>query len=269
MILPAEISRQAFRLGLGDKTIEKDYILTWVLLGIANSSLMDRLAFKGGTAIKKIYDAEYRFSEDLDFTVIDDISNDELFAEIEALFPWLQREVNITLAVRKTEVHKTGNPAIYLNYIGPLRGDLASRFLKMDFTHNELLLFPLGKAPLQTSYSDCLKRDEILLVYSLEEIMAEKLCALLGRTEPRDLFDIHYLLTQRELDLASVSFRLEEKMIFKELATADLKEVLERKQGSLSRLWEPRLRGQLLDELPHIEAVIRETNQLLRREGII
>ena len=58
-------------------------------------------------------------------------------------------------------------------------------------------------------------------------------------------------------------------MIFKELATADLKEVLERKQGSLSRLWEPMLRGQLLDELPHIEAVIRETNQLLRREGII
>ena len=269
MIPPAEISRQAFRLGLGDKTIEKDYILTWVLLGIANSSLKDRLAFKGGTAIKKIYDAEYRFSEDLDFTVLDDISNDELFAEIEALFPWLQREVNITLAVRKTEVHKTGNPAIYLNYIGPLRGALASRFLKMDFTHNEVLLFHLGKARLLTPYSDCLKRDEMLLVYSLEEIMAEKLCALLGRTEPRDLFDIHYLLTQRELDLASLSFRLEEKMLSKELAMADLKEVLERKQGTLSRLWEPRLRGQLLDDLPHLDAVIRETNRLLRQKGIV
>ncbi len=90
-----------------------------------------------------------------------------------------------------------------------------------------------------------------------------------GRTEPRDLFDIHYLFTQREMDLVSVSFWLEEKVISKELEVAELKEVLERKQGSLSRLWEPPLRGQLLDELPHHEAVIRETNQLLQKEGII
>lgn len=109
----------------------------------------------------------------------------------------------------------------------------------------------------------------MLWVYSLEEIMAEKLCALLGRTEPRDLFDIHYLLTQSELDLASVSFRLEEKMLSKGLKTADLKVVLERKQGSLSRLWEPRLQGQLLDDLPHFDAVIRETNRLLRQKGIV
>jgi hypothetical protein len=31
MINPAEISKMAHRLGLGDKTIEKDYVLTWVL----------------------------------------------------------------------------------------------------------------------------------------------------------------------------------------------------------------------------------------------
>ena len=93
--------------------------------------------------------------------------------------------------------------------------------------------------------------------------------SVLGRTEPRDLFDIPYLLTQRELDLASVSFRLEEKVISKDLEVAELKEVLERKQESLGRLWEPRLQGQLLDELPHLEVVIREANRLLRQEGII
>jgi predicted nucleotidyltransferase component of viral defense system len=51
MIRPAEISKLAHRLGLGDKTIEKDYILTWVLLAIAESPLNELLAFKGGTAI--------------------------------------------------------------------------------------------------------------------------------------------------------------------------------------------------------------------------
>ncbi|MBL7065777.1 MAG: nucleotidyl transferase AbiEii/AbiGii toxin family protein [Anaerolineae bacterium] len=130
MIPPGEIARLAHRLGLGDKTIEKDYVLTWVLLAIANSPLRDRLAFKGGTAIKKVYEPDYRFSEDLDFTLLDDVSNDDLIAEIENLFPWLRREVNVTLAVRRVETHQTGNPALYLNYIGPLRGDLSSRFFK-------------------------------------------------------------------------------------------------------------------------------------------
>lgn len=40
MIQPAEIARLAHRLGLGDKTIEKDYALTWTLLAIAHSPLL-------------------------------------------------------------------------------------------------------------------------------------------------------------------------------------------------------------------------------------
>jgi uncharacterized protein len=80
MIQPGEIARLAHRLCLGDKTIEKDYVLTWTLLAIAESPLRDRLAFKGGTALKKVYIPDYRFSEDLDFTLLDDISNDGLAA---------------------------------------------------------------------------------------------------------------------------------------------------------------------------------------------
>ena len=199
MIQPGEIARLAHRLGLGDKTIGKDYVLTWTLLAIAESPLRHHLAFKGGTALKKIYVPDYRFSEDLDFTLLDDIANDELAAAVEALSIWLHREVNITLAVRRVEVHQTGNPAIYLNYVGPLGGDLSSRFFKTDFTRDELLLFPLVEAPLRVPYSDCRSRNQTLRVYSPEEILAEKLCALLGRTEPRDLYDVHYML---EHDLA-------------------------------------------------------------------
>ena len=111
MIRPAEISKIAHRLGLGDKTIEKDYILTWVLLAIAESPLNEILAFKGGTAIKKIYVPDYRFSEDLDFTLLSqNLTNDELLAALERVFPWLAREANITLATRKVEEHVSGNP---------------------------------------------------------------------------------------------------------------------------------------------------------------
>jgi predicted nucleotidyltransferase component of viral defense system len=267
MIQPGEVARLAHRLGLGDKTIEKDYVLTWLLLAIANSPLRDRLAFKGGTAIKKVYEPDYRFSEDLDFTLLDDTSNDKLTTEIEALFSWLRREVNLTLAVRRVEVHQTGNPTFYLNYAGPLRGDLSSRFVKTDFTRAELLLFPLVEMPLQIPYSDCWGRTEMLRVYSLEEILVEKLCALVGRTEPRDLYDIHYLLTEQLVDAEAVSFRLSEKMAHKGLEQTALSDVLARRQDTLRRLWQPRLGGQMPD-LPHLDAAIRETQQWLRQSGL-
>jgi predicted nucleotidyltransferase component of viral defense system len=277
MIPPSEIARRAHRLSLGDTTIEQDYVMTWVLLAIANSPLRDRLAFKGDTALKKVYEPDYRFSEDLGFTLLVDTPNEDLVAVIEALFPWLRREVNILLDVRRTEIHQTGSPTIYLNYVGPLRGDLGSRFLKTDFTRHELLLFPPATAALQSPYSDCRGRTETLLVYTPEEILAEKLCALLGRTEPRDLYDVHYMLTQRLADAVAVSFRIGEKMAHKGLDPAGLEHVLARKRDTFDRLWDPRLRGQMPDPsgrasgrgLPHLDMVIRETNRWLRQSGLV
>lgn len=45
--------------------IEKDYALSYILAGIAQQpELSNSLIFKGGTALKKIYFGDYRFSED-------------------------------------------------------------------------------------------------------------------------------------------------------------------------------------------------------------
>jgi predicted nucleotidyltransferase component of viral defense system len=65
--------------------IEKDYILSWVLAGIAaNKKLQNELVFKGGTALKKCYFGNYRFSEDLDFTAKKGIVREDLLKrEIE------------------------------------------------------------------------------------------------------------------------------------------------------------------------------------------
>jgi predicted nucleotidyltransferase component of viral defense system len=176
--------------------------------------------------------------------------------------------VNITLAVRRVEVHQTGNPAIYLNYVGPLGGDLSSRFFKTDFTRDEVLLFPLVEAPLHVPYSDCRSRNQTLHVYAPEEILAEKLCALLGRTEPRDLYDVHYILEHSLADARAVGQRVDEKMAHNNVARSELENVLARKQETFRKLWEPRLQGQMPD-LPHLDAVIRETNRWLRQAGLI
>lgn len=265
MIRPSEISKLAHKLGLGDKTIEKDYVLTWVLFALADSPLCDLLAFKGGTAIKKMYIPDYRFSEDLDFTLLDaSLTNDALQTGAEALFPWLKREANLTLATRKVEVHSSGNPALYLNYVGPLQGDLASRFIKVDFSRDEALEFPPRRLQLQTCYGDCQGRIASLMVYSLEEILAEKLRSLLTRTEPRDLYDVHYLLTSQLVDVEQMVFGIQPKFEAKGFLVSDLKTILTRRQQTLGQLWLPRLRGQMPD-IPPLDSVIRETNRILQR----
>jgi hypothetical protein len=57
--------------GLSEEVVEKDYVIGWVLWGIGSHETLARTwAFKGGTCLKKCYIETYRFSEDLDFTVV-------------------------------------------------------------------------------------------------------------------------------------------------------------------------------------------------------
>lgn len=72
MIPHQELRKKATELKLGVDTVEKDYVLGWMLYGVANSSISDKLVFKGGTALSKVYfPNQWRLSEDLDFTPVD------------------------------------------------------------------------------------------------------------------------------------------------------------------------------------------------------
>ena len=56
------------RLGFRWDVLERDFLLSWILAGIIQvPPLRQTLDFKGGTALRKCYFGEYRFSEDLDF----------------------------------------------------------------------------------------------------------------------------------------------------------------------------------------------------------
>jgi len=75
MIPQRNISRLAARLSptgsryIPESVIERDYCLAWFLVGLAQAKIRNKLVFKGGTALKRCYFADYRFSEDLDFTL--------------------------------------------------------------------------------------------------------------------------------------------------------------------------------------------------------
>ena len=81
MIKPGEIQQKAREVGVRDQQIEKDYVLSWILKGITqHEHLSKNIVFKGGTVLKKIYFEDYRFSEDLDFTLLNnEITNEQIF----------------------------------------------------------------------------------------------------------------------------------------------------------------------------------------------
>ena len=71
MIQHSEIKNLESEWGLREDIIEKDYVIGWLLWGIgSHAALRDAWIFKGGTCLKKCYFETYRFSEDLDFTVL-------------------------------------------------------------------------------------------------------------------------------------------------------------------------------------------------------
>jgi predicted nucleotidyltransferase component of viral defense system len=80
MISKQEIMDLTREFSLGAETVEKDYVLGWLLAGIANQpELLDQWVFKGGTCLKKCYFETYRFSEDLDYTLVNAKHVDENF----------------------------------------------------------------------------------------------------------------------------------------------------------------------------------------------
>lgn len=80
MITKDEILRVADETGLTPQVVEKDYVLGWLLAALAaHDPFAETWVFKGGTCLKKCYFETYRFSEDLDFTLLDDAHIDEDF----------------------------------------------------------------------------------------------------------------------------------------------------------------------------------------------
>jgi predicted nucleotidyltransferase component of viral defense system len=108
----------------------------------------------------------------------------------------------------------------------------------------------------------------VLQVYSLEEILVEKLRSLLTRTEPRDLYDVHYMLTNQMVDVDTMVFSMASKFTSKGLAIDDLKTILAKREATFNQLWVGRLSGQV-PEIPHLETVIRETNRFFSKTFLI
>lgn len=170
---------------INETTILREYIQLYFLSRLFSLSKSQKIFFKGGTAIHFIYQSS-RFSEDLDFTVTE---KEEKFTKfIDEFFNKIGREEPVKFKERKTITGRR-----YLLTYSP---ELVSYkvFINLDFSFREKILFK-DKSILSTDFPVIFHS----YVYhpAKNELLAEKIRALLVRTAGRDIYDIWYLLTQK------------------------------------------------------------------------
>jgi predicted nucleotidyltransferase component of viral defense system len=185
MITLKELKRIAVKEGVPQAVIENDIALSVALTAVTGSEFSRHVVFKGGTAIRKAYFSEARFSEDLDFSVIDINRNDCMRLLKESL----ENKIIEGITFGKVEEEKTvAGLKASIKYVGPL---IHAQRIKLDFNFRENLV----ETPVYKEFISVYSIDSArLLVLSLEEIFAEKLHALGSRSAPRDLYDVWFLL---------------------------------------------------------------------------
>jgi predicted nucleotidyltransferase component of viral defense system len=182
--------------------IEKDYVLGWLLAGIAaHPELARTWVFKGGTCLRKCYYETFRFSEDLDFTVVDGGPEEPkllqpVFAEIAE---WLQEESGIELVLEPAAFvrrrNRRGHPTTQgrIAYRGPNATRSTLPKVKFDITSDEVLAWPPQLRAIGHQFSDSPLPGPGAVCYSITELFGEKLRALAQRCRPRDLYDVVHL----------------------------------------------------------------------------
>lgn len=206
MIKPGEIDKIAIEKGVRAKQIEKDYVISWVLWGIAQNKFLNiNLVFKGGTCLKKMHFEDYRYSEDMDFTLRDDnVIDDEILENIRSVFEQIYEESRIHIEIIENTIDNheaSGSLKFKMSY----QATHGSDEIKVDVTRGETIEFDVEHRAVLSNYSDLEEEEETRIhCYSLEEILIEKTTALMGRTISRDLYDFDYLIEEEGVELQDV-----------------------------------------------------------------
>ena len=264
MIKPGEIKQKANAVGVRDQQIEKDYILSWILFGIAkHEQLSKTIVFRGGTVLKKVYFEDYRFSEDLDFTLLNsEISNEQIFSWFKGVFEVIKEEANIPIDIIDNNEHEDGGINFYISYIGPLGGQGNNKRVKVDISRSEQLVFEPVMNDVFIGYSDM--EEHKLLCYRLEEVLVEKMRSVMQRMQARDFYDIWYLLEKPEMDIDFYVNEFEAKCKSKELAYTDFPKKLSERMPQYKGRWKSSMSEQIKD-LPDFDQAEREVQRHIKK----
>ena len=261
MISKAELQRLANREKVGLGVLEKDYVLTEVLKALSRETVLSELlVFKGGTALRKVYFNDWRYSEDLDFTVRHDMKEEELRHLLDEWYSQVEQASQIRLITKM--LHKpNGYARIRTQFTGPLA---YPGMIFMDLSFDEpLCLDPEWKRILTEPF---LSKGQKVLAYPIEELLAEKIRSLMERGKSRDYYDVWRLLKEKSsgLDFKLLSDVLIKKLLHKNLSLTGINDLLPQDITTLKQYWTSDLQQQI-HQLPALDMVIKELQNLLEQ----
>ncbi len=176
---------------------EREVALTYVLRILADNGVLARLAFKGGTAIRKIFlGRSGRFSLDLDFTAVTEESPDSLILDLVGV---LHEQVHHGLAFTVPSHDYYATPDSCGAEIVYRHDWVAAGHFGIQVRCRAQPLLPIQAMPLYAEhYFDWLGIEPPLVpTLDLHEVIGEKVRAAVQRTRVRDLYDLYQLAGQR------------------------------------------------------------------------
>ncbi len=270
------------RLGSPQPVVEKDYALSYILAGIAlHPKLSDTLVFKGGTALKKLFFGDYRFSEDLDFSSRDapigELLETTLHESISRTGQLLSEYGPFDLQLERyleREPHPHGQEAFTIRVKFPWYPSPLCR-IKLEITHDEPVLLAPEKRLLIHGYEENLSAK--VCCYQLDEIVAEKLRTLLqthqklitrgwNRPRARDYYDLWRVLSTfgESLDRARIKSLLDNKCVYRDVTYRDLDDFFTDELVSETiREWDATLEH-FVPDLPDVQEVLNQLKVLLK-----
>lgn len=197
MITQEQVNALARQYKINETVIFREFLQLVFLQKLYQKTASRNILFKGGTAIHLIFQAP-RFSEDLDFSVT--MSMPEFESYIVTVLKRMTDEEGINWKEKKSVAGKqfllsAENILPYKTYIA------------LDFSFREEV-FSNDRSMIQTAYPVLFTSYAYHL--SREEILAEKIRAVMTRRKGRDLYDLWFLLSRgTEVQLDMVSRKLE------------------------------------------------------------
>lgn len=186
MITPEQIQDLSKRKRINQDTILREYLQLLFLKILYIDKLSQKIYFKGGTAIHLLF-AGSRYSMDLDFTT--EISTTCLGKLIKKIVDRTNLEIpDIKLKSSKKRINHSFSKI--LSYYPK----------EKKYPLNIAIDFSLKEKPMKKIQITVLKTDfpisglPVILHLHWQEILAEKIRAILIRGKGRDLYDIYYLV---------------------------------------------------------------------------
>lgn len=190
-----------------NEQVEQDLVICRALVEIFSDEwLAERLAFRGGTALHKLYlNPQPRYSEDIDLVQI----TSEPFGPI---VDRIRERLQFLGEPRRSP--KAHNFTLYYRFESEYPPVINLRLKLETNTREHFTVLGLKKFPFEVN-SSWFEGNCDLTTYSLEELLGTKLRALYQRRKGRDLYDMFIALTQQpDLDVDKLLHCYREYMKF-------------------------------------------------------